>query len=169
MSEVRPMTEVEVKLFKEVERLKERLVRVEEARQIDLDMLSKQGILLREENERLRAGDADMAKTGLAKTAKIERLREENETLRAALTDAERAINLALHAVGTLREEIERLRGLLRECVPHINGNIGSWAAEAPRMSEQGQVVAKQKVAEGEELLERIHHTVYVALSAGET
>ena len=56
---------------------------------------------------------------------------------------------------------IEKLRILLRECIPHINGNLGSWAAEAPRMSEQGQVVAEQKIAEGEELLERIHHTVY--------
>jgi hypothetical protein len=81
-----------------------------------------------DEIERLRAGDADLAKTWLAKTVKIERLREENETLRAAVTDAERAINLALHAVGTLREEIERLRGLLRETVPELLGE--KWQEE---------------------------------------
>jgi hypothetical protein len=94
----------------------------------------------RAEIERLRAGDADLAKTWLARTAKIERLREENERL---------------------REENERQQALLRECIPHINDNIGSWESGATRRSEQGQVVAKQKVAEGEELLERIHHVVY--------
>jgi hypothetical protein len=87
MREVRPMTEVEVKLFKEV--------------------------------ERLRAGDADRAKTWLAKTAKIERLLEANEQLE----------NQADSAIC----EIERLRELLREALPALLGERWQEDRYCPR------------------------------------